>query len=318
MGFLKSIFKGHYSDNVLRDNEIKMNCSGCTYVIILCIIMLAFAILYDWSYYNLSTFIVVGLYTVAALGSMYIVCCHLTQGKARWLKYYAVGLFTVTSLFLAFFTSSGLIALVSIVPMAMASRYYSQRFTLITAIGTYLLLVSIILAGTKLQLTDIQDLNYIQINLSVYDWNDPRLYERVMSAIRSNDIGTSQVMLELTEDCISDNMDVVLKNVEAFHRDGVRLAMDNFGAANTNVTQMLHMPLDMIKIDKDLIAKAHLSSHSMEILSEMVKLFDKFGLEMVAEGVENVNQNDMVLDMGCTFGQGNCYGMPVSQEVFSK
>ena len=164
---LKSIFKGHYSDNVFRDNEIKMNCSGCTYVIILCIIMLAFAILYDWSYYNLSTFIVVGLYTVAALGSMYIVCCHLTQGKARWLKYYAVGLFTVTSLFLAFFTSSGLIALVSIVPMAMASRYYSQRFTLITAIGTYLLLISIILAGTKLQLTDIQDLNYIQIKPGV-------------------------------------------------------------------------------------------------------------------------------------------------------
>lgn len=188
--------------------------------------------------------------------------------------------------------------------------------------GSIVYLTDLVLARVckfiKSGVPDDKDLNYIQINLSVNDWNDPRLYERVMSAIRSNDIGTSQVMLELTEDCISDNMDVVLKNVEAFHRDGVRLAMDNFGAANTNVTQMLHMPLDMIKIDKDLIAKAHLSSHSMEILSEMVKLFDKFGLEMVAEGVENVNQNDMVLDMGCTFGQGNCYGMPVSQEVFSK
>lgn len=163
MGFLKSIFNGHYSDNVLRDNEIKMNCSGCSYVIILCAIMLAFATLYDWSYYNLSTFIIVGLYVIAALCALYIVSCHLTQGKAKWLKIYAVGLFVITTAFLAFFTSSGLISLASIIPMAMASRYYSQRFTFITAIGTYLLLVAIIVGGTLFHLTDIQDLNYIQI-----------------------------------------------------------------------------------------------------------------------------------------------------------
>lgn len=180
------------------------------------------------------------------------------------------------------------------------------------------LIVSRVCNFIKTGILDEKDLTYIQINLSVNDWNDPRLFERVMSTIKSNEIGTSQVMLELTEDCISDNMETVVKNVEEFNRVGVRLAMDNFGAANTNVTQMLHMPLNMIKIDKDLIAKAHLSSHSMEILSEMVKLFEKFGLEMVAEGVESVNQNDMVMDMGCTFGQGNCYGMPVSQADFCR
>lgn len=180
------------------------------------------------------------------------------------------------------------------------------------------LVISRVCNFIKSGILDEKDLAYIQINLSVNDWNDPRLFERVMSTIKSNDIGTSQIMLELTEDCISDNMDTVIKNVEEFNRVGVRLAMDNFGAANTNVTQMLHMPLNMIKIDKDLIAKAHLSSHSMEILSEEVKLFEKFGLEMVAEGVENVNQSDMVMDMGCTLGQGNCYGMPVSQADFCR
>lgn len=180
------------------------------------------------------------------------------------------------------------------------------------------LVISRVCNFIKSGILDEKDLAYIQINLSVNDWNDPRLFERVMSTIKSNDIGTSQIMLELTEDCISDNMDTVIKNVEEFNRVGVRLAMDNFGAANTNVTQMLHMPLNMIKIDKDLIAKAHLSSHSMEILSEEVKLFEKFGLEMVAEGVENVNQSDMVMDMGCTLGQGNCYGMPMSQADFCR
>lgn len=180
------------------------------------------------------------------------------------------------------------------------------------------LVISRVCNFIKTGILDEKDLAYIQINLSVNDWNDSRLFERVMSTIKSNDIGTSQIMLELTEDCISDNMDTVIKNVEEFNRVGVRLAMDNFGAANTNVTQMLHMPLNMIKIDKDLIAKAHLSSHSMEILSEEVKLFEKFGLEMVAEGVENVNQSDMVMDMGCTLGQGNCYGMPVSQADFCR
>lgn len=165
---------------------------------------------------------------------------------------------------------------------------------------------------------DDKDLSYIQINMSVNDWNDPNMFERVTSVVKKHDIGASQIMLELTEDCISDNMDVVLKNVEEFHRVGFRLAMDNFGAANTNVSQMLHMPLDVIKIDKELIEKAHLSSHSMEILSEMVKMFQKFGLGMVAECVENVGQSNMMLDMGCTQGQGNYYGMPMSQEDFAK
>lgn len=165
---------------------------------------------------------------------------------------------------------------------------------------------------------DDKDISYIQINMSVNDWNDPNMFERVTSVVKSHDIGASQIMLELTEDCISDNMDVVLKNVEEFHRVGFRLAMDNFGAANTNISQMLHMPLDMIKIDKELIEKAHLSSHSMEILSEMVKMFQKFGLGMVAECVENVGQSNMMLDMGCTQGQGNYYGMPMSQSDFAK
>lgn len=165
---------------------------------------------------------------------------------------------------------------------------------------------------------DAKDLAYIQINMSVNDWNDPKMFERVTSVVKEYDIGASQIMLELTEDCISENMDTVLKNVEEFHRVGFKLAMDNFGAANTNISQMLHMPLDIIKIDKDLIAKAHLSSHSMEILSEMVKMFQKFGLGMVAECVENVSQSNMMLDMGCTQGQGNYYGMPVSQSDFAK
>lgn len=165
---------------------------------------------------------------------------------------------------------------------------------------------------------DDKDISYIQINMSVNDWNDPNMFERVTSIVKDYEIGASQIMLELTEDCISDSMDVVLKNVEEFHRVGFRLAMDNFGAANTNVAQMLHMPLDMIKIDKELIEKAHLSSHSMEILSEMVKMFQKFGLGMVAECVENVGQSNMMLDMGCTQGQGNYYAMPMSQSDFAK
>lgn len=165
---------------------------------------------------------------------------------------------------------------------------------------------------------DDKDISYIQINMSVNDWNDPNMFERVTSVVKSHDIGASQIMLELTEDCISENMDVVLKNVEEFHRVGFRLAMDNFGAANTNISQMLHMPLDVIKIDKDLIEKAHLSSHSMEILSEMVKMFQKFGLGMVAACVENVGQSNMMLEMGCTQGQGNYYGMPMSQSDFEK
>ena len=163
MGFYKSTIYGHHSDNVLKDNEVKMNCSGCTYVVILCVIMLAFAILYDWSYYNLSTFIVTGLYTVAALGVFYLICCRLTQGKAKWLKYYSIGLFSLASMFLAFFTSSGLISLTCIVPMVMASRYYSPRFTLFAAIVTNLLVVGVAVLGTRFGLTDIQDLNYIQI-----------------------------------------------------------------------------------------------------------------------------------------------------------
>lgn len=180
------------------------------------------------------------------------------------------------------------------------------------------LVISRVCEFIKTGILDEKDLSYIQVNLSVNDWNDPELFNRVMSTVKKYETGTSQIMLELTEDCMSEHMETVVKNVEEFNRVGIKLAMDNFGAANTNVTQMLHMPLNMIKIDKDLIAKAHLSSHSMEILSEEVKLFEKFGLEMVAEGVENVNQIDMVKEMGCIFGQGNCYGMPVSQADFGK
>ncbi|MCR5800246.1 MAG: EAL domain-containing protein [Lachnospiraceae bacterium] len=163
---------------------------------------------------------------------------------------------------------------------------------------------------------DDKDMKYIQINLSKNDWEDPRLFERLMSVVKSNNVGTGQLMLELTEECISDDMDTIAKNVEELNRVGFHIAMDNFGAANTNITQMLHLPIEVMKIDREFVSRAHLNPYDMDILSGMITLFQKFKLQIVAEGVENPNQHEMVVDLGCTQGQGNHYGVPVNEESF--
>lgn len=168
----------------------------------------------------------------------------------------------------------------------------------------------------KTGILEDKDMKYIQVNLSVNDWRDPRLYERLMSVVKSNEVGTGQIMLELTEECICEDMAQITKNVEELNRVGFHLAMDNFGVSGNNISQMLHLPLEAVKIDKDMVSRAHNNTYDMDILSGMVSLFEKFKLQIIAEGIENAAQHDMVVDLGCTQGQGNMYGVPVSEEVF--
>ncbi len=163
MKSIRTLTNDHYSDDVLRNNEIKMNYSGCVYALIQSAIMLIFATFYDWSYYNLSTFIVVGAYANAALGIVYVIVCRATKGEPKWLKCFSVGLFILAAMFLTLFASSGLIMLTCVVPVAIASRYYSKRFTMRTSLITMAAFNAIVIAGAYYGFSDIEDLNYVQI-----------------------------------------------------------------------------------------------------------------------------------------------------------
>ena len=98
--------------------------------------------------------------------------------------------------------------------------------------------------------------------------------------------------------------------------DYFRLAMDNFGAANTNISQMLHMPLDVIKIDKSYVPdeKDPKKDKSTAMLENIIAMINKIGMVTVLEGVETEEQKKIVVDFGCKVIQGYYYDKPMPKE----
>lgn len=156
-----------YSDDVFIDNEIKMNYTGCTYVVLLALVILALAIFYDWSYYNFAIGIGIGFVCIFVMSILAVIICHLLKGRKWWIKYLLVMLFSVTAIFSSFFIESGFVMLFMAIPVALSCRYYSVRFTSIVGFSTWLSVGILSYLAAYYGFADIADLNFIQIKEGV-------------------------------------------------------------------------------------------------------------------------------------------------------
>ncbi len=160
---LLSLFRIKFSDNIFIDNEIKTNYAGCTYSIMLALVLFFFASTYDWTHYNLAEFIKTGFYITIAFSLLCVLLCNLLKGRPWWLKYMMVFEFVLADAFIAMFSTSGFITIMMVIPTVMSCRYYSVKFTATVAVVTNIVLMTMAVCGSYYGFADMEDLNFIQI-----------------------------------------------------------------------------------------------------------------------------------------------------------
>jgi len=101
--------------------------------------------------------------------------------------------------------------------------------------------------------------------------------------------------------------------LESLRKDGVKLALDDFGTGYSNISQLMMLPMDRLKLDRSLIDDISVDQRKWVIASGMINVAKELGFMVVAEGVETHDQYTLLAEAGCDFIQGFLLSRPLSE-----
>jgi diguanylate cyclase (GGDEF)-like protein/PAS domain S-box-containing protein len=148
----------------------------------------------------------------------------------------------------------------------------------------------------------------IAVNVSPLQFANPALPAIITSALASTQVTPSRLELEITESVFLNDDDTTEAMFSALKAIGVRLALDDFGTGYSSLGYLKKAPFDKIKIDQSFVRGATLAgSRNGAIISAIVSLAESLGMETTAEGVETLDELDLVRELGCSHIQGFIY-----------
>jgi PAS domain S-box-containing protein len=155
----------------------------------------------------------------------------------------------------------------------------------------------------------------VAVNVSPLQFANPALPAIVTSALASAGVAPERLELEITESVFLNDDEGTDAMFAALKRLGVRLALDDFGTGYSSLGYLKKAPFDKIKIDQSFVRGAcEKGSCNGAIIAAIVRLAEALGMETTAEGVETLDELDLVRSLGCSHVQGYIYDKPLSAE----
>ena len=150
------------------------------------------------------------------------------------------------------------------------------------------------------------------MNVSARQFSAPGFVDGVRRALDSSGLEPGALMLELTESVLLPRDERVVSDLIELKAIGVKLAIDDFGTGYSSLSYLRELPVDVVKMDKSFVDGIAVSEQRLALAQGIVQLARTLGLEVIAEGIESVAQRDLLISMGCRFGQGYLLAMPMA------
>jgi diguanylate cyclase (GGDEF)-like protein/PAS domain S-box-containing protein len=151
---------------------------------------------------------------------------------------------------------------------------------------------------------------WISVNLSPRQIAEAGLVTTVAGALERSGLAAGALSLEVTETALLQVTRSTVRNIAALKELGVRLVLDDFGTGYSSLAHLRELPVDMIKIDRSFVANMGPERPDAAIIGAVIFMSEALGLEVVAEGVEQERQAEMLREMGCRLAQGFHFGRP--------
>ncbi len=150
----------------------------------------------------------------------------------------------------------------------------------------------------------------IAFNVSVLQFNDPNFIMNLENVIISTNINRQNLILEITESSAMDNVDEKLADLKRIKEIGVGISIDDFGTGYSSLAYLSLFPIDHLKIDRNFISKMTTDNSAMLLVRSMITLAKSLHLEVIAEGVENLEELNLLRGLGCDKIQGYLISKP--------
>jgi EAL domain-containing protein (putative c-di-GMP-specific phosphodiesterase class I) len=156
----------------------------------------------------------------------------------------------------------------------------------------------------------------VAVNLSAAQFRQQTLIEVVRSALTDAQLGAAHLEIELTESAVMHDAESSIQILHQLSQLGVRIAVDDFGTGYSSLNYLRRLPLDKLKIDRTFIREINSSRDDGEIVRAIVSLAHSLRLEVVAEGVENIDQLTFLRGVSCNEFQGYLCSPPIPNDDF--
>lgn len=205
--------------------------------------------------------------------------------------------------------TKGLVPPIEFIPLA-------EETGLIIPIGDW------VLKTACQQIKEWKDLGYtwlnMSINLSAKQFKQINLVDRIKGIILETGIDPQSIELEITETMAMENLDNTVKILEQIKESGIKISLDDFGIGYSSLNYLKKLPIDIIKMDKDFILNIPEDKKQAEIAKTIISLAHSMDLEVIAEGVENVEILDLLKKFRCDKAQGYLFSKPVKPEYIEE
>jgi diguanylate cyclase (GGDEF)-like protein len=156
----------------------------------------------------------------------------------------------------------------------------------------------------------------LNVNLSVKQFAQRDLVERVARALQETGLEASRLNLEITESIVIEKPELATHVLTQLKALGVRIHMDDFGTGYSSLGYLHRLPLDALKIDREFISHMESSGRALQLVRTIQTLVRDLGLKAIAEGVTTTEQLRLVREIGCHAGQGYLFSAPLDAEAF--
>jgi diguanylate cyclase (GGDEF)-like protein/PAS domain S-box-containing protein len=156
------------------------------------------------------------------------------------------------------------------------------------------------------------DIPTVSVNLSPLNFHNTQLCDLILSELKKYNLDTSDLILELTESVFLDTNPNTMKTLHHIHDQGVSFSIDDFGTGYSSLSYLRSIPFKELKLDKSFVTGLELSSTSQALSQAVIQIGQSLGLEVVAEGVENQAQYDILKKQGYHVVQGFLFSKPLT------
>lgn len=156
----------------------------------------------------------------------------------------------------------------------------------------------------------------VDINLSVAQCMQSRICEELLEIVKSYNLDISMINLEITETAAAHTPELLYSNMRKLNHVGFACTLDDYGSGYANLNYILHMPFQIIKIDKDIIWSAFKDVRAYVILTGIIDMIHKLNIKIVAEGIENKEMVEELTKLNVDYLQGFYYSKPVPENEF--
>lgn len=157
----------------------------------------------------------------------------------------------------------------------------------------------------------------LSVNISAKQFRQANFVEQVQSCVERHGIDPMFLRLELTESMLLENVEETVEYMNALGKLGVQFSLDDFGTGYSSLQYLKRLPLYQLKIDQSFVRDLVNDSHDRTIVRTIIAMAQSMYVGVIAEGVETVEQQELLLINGCRRYQGYLFGKPVPIHEFN-